>query len=253
MNRIQPRFTSGSLRNIFSLKQQQQQLFSRTLRPPHFKITSINRTLGVEATSKLASTSAKTSPPFIAMSQDVFSQLKEDHQIVRDLYQRYLKESSDEERQKIANTIIREVSVHSTTEEIVLYPAFEEALPDGKQFADHSRKEHLDIKKNLYDLDGMKVTDSGYKEKLGATMEEFDKHAKEEEEEKFPQFRKAVSEEKLQELGKKWINTRPLVPTRPHPSAPDKPPAETIAGATQAPIDRLRDAPREFVEVSRSV
>ncbi|CAG8503097.1 2615_t:CDS:2 [Ambispora leptoticha] len=182
------------------------------------------------------------------MSKDVFAQVKEDHSVVKQLYERFKNENDEHERQKIANTIIREVSIHSATEEIVLYPAFEEYLPNGREFADHARKEHLDIKNVMYELDKMKVSDAGYVPKLDSAMEEFIHHAREEEEDNIPKLQNYLSQEKIQALGKSWHNTRPVVPTRPHPGAPDKPPAETIVGAATAPADKLRDATREFVE-----
>ncbi len=51
------------------------------------------------------------------------------------------------------------ISVHSVAEEIVLYPAFEARLLRGQDVANHSRDEHLQIKKFLYELDHMSVDD----------------------------------------------------------------------------------------------
>ncbi|CAG8596303.1 10615_t:CDS:2 [Ambispora gerdemannii] len=186
------------------------------------------------------------------MSKDVFTQVKEDHSIIKQLYEQFKNEKDEHERQKIANTIVREVSIHSATEEIVLYPAFEQFMENGKSFADHARKEHLGIKNIMYELDGMKTSDAGYVPKLDSAMEEFIKHSKEEEEENIPKLQNRISQEQIQELGQNWHNTRPMVPTHPHPAAPDKPPTEAIVGAATAPADKLRDTTREFVDVHRT-
>jgi hypothetical protein len=39
-----------------------------------------------------------------------------------------------------------------------------------------------------------------------------------------------------------------FVPTQSHPSAPDKPPFETVAGLMAAPIDHLKDMFKKFPE-----
>jgi hypothetical protein len=51
---------------------------------------------------------------------------------------------------------------------------------------------------------------------------------------------------------KKFMRTKKFIPTRSHPSAPDKPPFETVAGLMAAPIDHLADLFRKFPEESRS-
>ena len=43
-----------------------------------------------------------------------------------------------------------------------------------------------------------------------------------------------------------------FIPTRSHPSAPDKPPFEAVAGLLAAPIDHLRDIFRSFPDDSKS-
>ncbi len=62
------------------------------------------------------------------------------------------------------------VSVHSATEEIVVYPLIEKRFNEGAKVADHSREQHLQVKKDLYQLDKMKVTDEGYEKLLTKTM-----------------------------------------------------------------------------------
>jgi len=46
----------------------------------------------------------------------------------------------------------------------------------------------------------------------------------------------------LTELGKKFERAKKMAPTRPHPSAPDKPPANKILGPGVGLIDRMRAA-----------
>lgn len=46
--------------------------------------------------------------PFSKMTKDIVSEIIDDHKIIRNLAQRYENENNTDERQKIANTVIRE-------------------------------------------------------------------------------------------------------------------------------------------------
>ncbi|CAI2180813.1 6266_t:CDS:2, partial [Funneliformis geosporum] len=186
-------------------------------------------------------------------TKNLFDIAIEDHSVIKSLWKRFQEEKSDNERQKIANTILREVSIHSATEEIIVYPLVEKHLAEGKDTADHNRNEHLQIKKDLYKLDSMKIGDEGYNELLKKVMDEFYEHSTKEETDLFPQLTKAIGSDELQKLASDFEKTRHTVPTRAHPFAPDKPPKETIVGTATAPIDKALDETREFVEVHRSV
>ncbi|CAG8727471.1 12688_t:CDS:2 [Rhizophagus irregularis] len=158
------------------------------------------------------------------MTKDIVSEIIDDHKIIRNLAQRYENENNTDERQKIANTVIREIAVHSACEEINLYPAFERHFTNGKEIADHSREEHL---------------------------QELVHHIDEEESDFLPKFKETISQNELESLGASFAKTRVTAPTHPHPSAPDKPPAESLAGMTALPLDKTRDAVRDFVDTGR--
>ncbi|CAG8693972.1 4400_t:CDS:2, partial [Acaulospora morrowiae] len=178
------------------------------------------------------------------MSKDLVSEILEDHKIINKLWTRYESESDNNERQKIANTIIREISVHSVCEEINFYPLLEKHLQNGSEMADHSRDEHLQVKKDLAKLDSMKITDEGYTLLIKKVMNELMSHIEEEEKDILPKFKENVSAEILNDGGEKYVSTRKVAPTHPHPHAPDKPPAETAAGMAALPVDKTRDLAR---------
>ncbi|CAG8639587.1 6324_t:CDS:2 [Scutellospora calospora] len=177
------------------------------------------------------------------MPKDIISEVIEDHNVIKDLNSRYNKEMDACEKQKIANTIVREIAVHSAAEEICAYPLIEKHLIDGKKIADKSREEHLQLKKDLYELDQKKVQDEGYETLLKKICDVKN--------EIYPKLKDSLNEKILKEEGEKYEKTRSTVPTRPHPSAPDQPPLETAAGMAQAPIDKGLDLTREFVKTIR--
>ncbi|KAJ3342815.1 hypothetical protein HDU93_000945 [Gonapodya sp. JEL0774] len=156
------------------------------------------------------------------------------------------KNTTDPElKDRIANTIIREVAVHSTVEEIVVYPVIEKTM--GKEHADRLRAEHQEVKGNLYSFDTNKEPSL-----LSKIMTELRQHIDYEEQQEVPALMKQLSADQDRSLVTQWDKTRPTVPTRPHPSAPDKGGfTEVAAGMTAKPLDAAKDLTRQFVEVVR--
>jgi len=59
-----------------------------------------------------------------------------------------------------------------------------------------------------------------------------------------PKFKNAVTLDTLVQLGQTFLDKKSTVPTRPHPSAPDKFPINVPVNKMTAPLDKLRDAAR---------
>lgn len=97
----------------------------------------------------------------------------------------------------------------------------------------------------------MKVTDNGYHELFGKMLKELMHHLEEEESDFLPKFKETIPQNELESLGASFAKTRVTAPTHPHPNAPDKPPAESLAGMTALPLDKTRDAMRDFVDSGR--
>ena len=77
-------------------------------------------------------------------------------------------------------------------------------------------------------------------------MKDLSQHIKEEENDDLPALEDAISVSESQSLAKSFGRTKAFVPSRSHPSAPSKPPFETIAGLLTAPMDHLGDLFRKF-------
>jgi len=175
-----------------------------------------------------------------------------DHRSFEELYDRFkANEGNTEEQSAIINELVREVAQHSIAEETVVYPALEQtnAFGAGESIADHLRQEHYQVKKLLYKLDSMEVTDPGFNSTLSQVMDTLKEHAEEEESKELPELKKLLSKEERIGLSKSFLRRKAISPTRPHPGAPDKPPSlEVAAGLPVAPIDKLKDQARNFAE-----
>jgi hypothetical protein len=89
-------------------------------------------------------------------------------------------------------------------------------------------------------------TDPEFEPTLKSLMDDLSKHIKEEEEDDLPKLEKAIDESASESIANSFERTKMFVPTKSHPSAPDKPPFETVAGLMAAPLDRLQDMFRNF-------
>src|SRR5437764_7446829 len=168
--------------------------------------------------------------------------LEQDHREVEQLFDKFEGAQGDTEKKgELADKIITELSIHAAIEEEVFYPEVKAAVPDGEGLVDHSLEEHQEVKELLSDLDSMNSGDPGFHQKMEKVISDVKEHVQEEEGEMFPKLREAISANELLQIGEKLEKAKGRAPTRPHPMAPNEPPANKIAGMPAAVIDKARD------------
>src|SRR5688572_24493799 len=97
-------------------------------------------------------------------TSDVIDILTADHKEMLALVGRIKSASDDEERRDLADTIIAEVMRHAVAEEMHVYPAIEEHVPNGAEMTDHDKQEHdeiVQVMKELEDADASGATFMG--------------------------------------------------------------------------------------------
>jgi hypothetical protein len=77
-------------------------------------------------------------------------------------------------------------------------------------------------------------------------MKDLNQHIKEEENDDLPALESAIQNDESESIAKSFGRTKAFVPSRSHPSAPNKPPFETVVGLMTAPVDHLMDLFRKF-------
>ena len=87
---------------------------------------------------------------------------------------------------------------HAHEEEMVVYPALRDA--DQSLEADQLNGEHGYIKTFLYDLGQMNADDSGWLEKVRQFRDLVARHARMEEDQVFPRFKRGLSEEQNEKI-----------------------------------------------------
>ncbi len=133
-------------------------------------------------------------------------------------------------------------------EEQALYPTLRRAEESAEDEVLESLEEHHLVKLTLAELDAMSPDDERYPAKVTVLMENVRHHVEEEEQELLPRLRKALSPADLRDLGRSLVALKRVAPTRPHPSSPDTPPGNLLAGPVASVYDRGRDVVRGLAE-----
>jgi hemerythrin superfamily protein len=171
---------------------------------------------------------------------DAITLLKQDHKTVEQLFKQFEKATQPAQQRSLARKVIEELSVHAAIEEMVFYPAVRDRVPATENTVLESLEEHHIVKWTLSELDDMKPDDERFKAKMTVLIESVRHHVKEEEQELFPEVRKAVGRKEMAELGDALEKAKKVAPTRPHPRAPDTPPGNLVAGTAAGVVDRAK-------------
>ena len=174
---------------------------------------------------------------------NVIDELTTDHREVEEIFGRIdALPSGDKDRKVYADQVTMELVRHSVAEEEYLYPAVREHLVNGNAMADREIEDHSRAEQIMKDLESCEADDPEFDRLIGMLMSEIRAHLADEEQNLFPQLRTACTAETLDALGEKIRMAKKMAPTRPHPSAPDTPPANKLLAPGAGLVDRLRDA-----------
>ena len=177
-------------------------------------------------------------------SLDAVALIKNDHRTMEGLFKKFEASRNSRTQSRIRDQIVRELSIHASIEEELLYPAADERARQ-KGLVLESLEEHHLVKVLLSEIDGMNPEDERFEAKVHVLMENVLHHAKEEEKELLPKVRQVLSRSELIELGQQMEQAKKRAPTRPHPKAPDTPPGITVAGPVSAVMDSVKDVVRD--------
>lgn len=85
------------------------------------------------------------SRPVTNMAPRVSDAIKEDHRELEQYYERITQSSDQDEQTRYQNLFTWELARHSIGEELVIYPALEKHVANGKALAEKDRKEHQSV------------------------------------------------------------------------------------------------------------
>jgi hemerythrin superfamily protein len=122
-------------------------------------------------------------------TQDAIALLKEDHRAVEKLFSDYETAKGDGRKQTLARRICLDLTVHTTIEEEIFYPACDGKIDE--QLLKEAYVEHDAAKVLIAEIEGGEGKgDDFFDAKVQVLGEEITHHVREEEKELFPQVRK---------------------------------------------------------------
>ena len=139
----------------------------------------------------------------MADTNDITQLIEKDHREVERMFQQLLGgEAAD--RATVATQLCTALKVHTEVEEQVAYPAMRKAVPSGDQKIDEGIKEHDEAARLIAQLEQLDVDDPAFESTLLELQAAVQHHVQEEESEILPPFRTYTSEDRRDELGRRW-------------------------------------------------
>lgn len=172
---------------------------------------------------------------------DVIEILTHDHREVEKMFDELTGTTEPKERRRIVDDITIELVRHSIAEELYLYPAVRRHVPDGDTIADKEISDHSDVEQVLKSLEETDATDADFTTLTERLINDVSEHVRDEEDNLFPRLAEHCIKDDLVKLGEKVETAKKIAPTRPHPSAPDRPPLNKILAPGAGLVDRIRD------------
>ena len=172
---------------------------------------------------------------------DVIDELTSDHNEALELLHRIPSAADPDQRRDLADTVISEIVRHSVAEEMYVYPAMRQYVPNGEQVVEHDTEEHQQLEGIMKQLEGMAASEPRFDALIDELTEKLRHHAHDEEAEQFPQLSQYAPREELVKLREKVDRAKKLAPTRPHPGAPHNELFHKTVGPGVGLVDRLRD------------
>ena len=80
--------------------------------------------------------------PTKGKTTDAIAMLKEDHEKVKELFEKFQNTNGSATKAKIAADAIKELKVHATIEEELFYPALRQKIDDEDGMMDEADEEH---------------------------------------------------------------------------------------------------------------
>lgn len=138
---------------------------------------------------------------------DALDILIKDHRQVAALFEQAEETEDKKKKQRLFEQISTALGMHMHIEETALYPTLEQ----HEEFEDISREaveEHRQVKTLIREINNLSEDSEKFDAKLKVMQENIEHHVEEEEKEMFPQMRKQLSTEELEEISQALITAR---------------------------------------------
>jgi uncharacterized protein YdcH (DUF465 family) len=170
----------------------------------------MNNTLSEAATAHRSKGAGKTTGSPVSRKSstrtpDAIALLKADHAKVKKMFKEFDKLEDAGEQQELAKAICSELTVHTSLEEEIFYPAARAALAE-EDLLDEAEVEHASAKDLIAQIEGGSPEDDKWCAKVKVLGEYINHHVSEEQDEMFPKLRKAGVD--LKSLGRQLMERK---------------------------------------------
>jgi hemerythrin superfamily protein len=134
---------------------------------------------------------------------DAIEMLKADHEKVKGLFRQYeaAGDRAYQKKKSIAEEVFTEITVHSSLEEELFYPAVKaETDKQGQELVAEAVEEHHVVAMLIEELKALDPKDERYDAKFSVLMDNVEHHIEEEEDELFPEAEDVLGDA-IEDLG----------------------------------------------------
>ena len=178
---------------------------------------------------------------FVQSTDDVVKFLKDQHNLIKDMFDEVLSASAPEAREKAFTDLRQLLAVHETAEEMVVHPRVRREVATGDEIVEARLNEEHEAKQTLSKLESMDVASKEFIDELTKFRDDVVEHAEHEENEEFTKLERKLDSGDRERMAKAVLAAEAIAPTRPH-SGVESAKANFAVGPFASMLDRARDA-----------
>ena len=178
---------------------------------------------------------------FVQSTDDVVKFLKDQHNLIKDMFEEVFSASSDDARRTAFTELRQLLAVHETAEEMVVHPRVRHEVEGGDIIVDARLVEEHDSKQFLSALEAMDIGSQEFLDELSLFRGSVLDHAQREELEEFNRLERELDADDLGRMAKAVLAAEAIAPTRPHAGV-ESAKANFMVGPFASMLDRARDA-----------
>lgn len=183
---------------------------------------------------------------FVQSTDDVVKFLKDQHNLIRDMFDDVLSASSTEAREKAFTSLRQLLAVHETAEEMVVHPRARHEIADGDTVVDALLHEEHVSKEHLSKLESMDIGSKEFITELTSFRDAVVQHAEHEETDEFTKLSRDLSAEDRKRMAGAVQAAEAIAPTRPHAGV-ESAKANFALGPFASMLDRVRDVMKQAI------
>jgi hypothetical protein len=177
---------------------------------------------------------------FVQSTDDVVRFLKDQHNLIKDLFEEVFSASDSKAREKAFVDLRQLLAVHETAEEMVVHPTARREVAAGDEIVDARLAEEHEAKEMLSKLESMDIDSKEFIDELTKFRDAVIDHADHEEREEFDKLQRKLDSADLGRMAKAVVAAEAIAPTRPHPGV-ESAKLNFAIGPFASMLDRARD------------